>query len=255
MKKLVVLFMLLLFACDGAGSPRPEASPLGPPEIEGSAISAHADQFEEEVPDRTAGSQQEFAAATYITGHLQQAGYVVEFDAVPVANTVRSTNVVALPPSSDDPTYLVAVAYDEGSDPEAIGAFLEVARALRSRVPDHSVEFVALGAENADIGGGALGSRRMVQLLKDRELEPAVIQIIGTKSEPWAIEGGELFEGEACDDQARSAGMTPGKVYEMCVSTGAEVPVDTFQEAGFERSLIAAPAEPMAAFLLDFLSR
>ena len=175
MKKATVLLLFVLVSCTGGGTPRPTASPSGPPTIQPDVIARHAEQFDEDLPERRAGSQQEFAAATYITAHLQQAGYVVEFDSVPVANTVRSTNVVALPPSTEDPNVLVVTAYDEGSDAGSIGAFLEVARALRVAVPDHSVEFAALGAESADVAGGELGSKRMIKLLQDRDLTPTVI--------------------------------------------------------------------------------
>ena len=256
MKRALPLILLTLSSCVSGGTPRPEATPLGPPTIDPAAIEAHADQFEEEVPEREAGTQQEFAAATYITGHLQQAGYVVEFDAVPVANTVRSTNVVALPPSTENPTHLVAIAYDSGSDPEALGAFLEVARALRADVPDHSVEFVALGAENAEVGGGALGSRRLVQVLKDRELDPEVIQIVGAGEDVWSADG-PIEADFMCDGKVGGGGggpRSPGSS-SLCGGTSTEVAFDTFSEAGFERSLIAAPAETLATFLLDYLSR
>ena len=174
MKKLFLLALLALVSCTADETPRPTASPSGPPTIESDAIGKHAEEFTQDLPDREAGSQEEFAAATYITAHLQQAGYVVEFDSVPVANTVRSTNVVALPPSGEDPEYLVSVAYDAAGDPASIGAFLELARALRTAVPDHSVEFVALGAESAPVEGGLLGTRRMIKLLEDRELNPEI---------------------------------------------------------------------------------
>ena len=172
MKKLIVLCMLLLASCESGGTPRPEATPIGPPEIQGDAIESHSEQFTD-LTNRAPGSQQEFAAATYITGHLQQAGYVIEFDAVPVANTVRSTNVVALPPGAEDPEYLVTVPYDNAGSPDSLGAFLEVARALRTAVPDHAVEFVALGAESTD----ALGTRRLIKMLQERELDPVVLTL------------------------------------------------------------------------------
>jgi len=192
-KRAILLVLLALASCDAAGTPRPDASPSGPPTIQTDAIEAHAEQFRDHLPEREAGSQQEFAAATYITAHLQQAGYVVEFDSVPVANTVRSTNVVALPPSTEDPEYLVAVAYDAAGKPEAIGAFLELARALRAAVPDHPVEFVALGAESANVGGGNLGTRRLIQVLEDRELDPEVFVLSADDEEK------RLFEAAALD--------------------------------------------------------
>ncbi len=189
MRKATALLFLALVSCTGGGTPRPTASPSGPPTIQPDVIARHAEQFDEDLPERRAGSQQEFAAATYITAHLQQAGYVVEFDSVPVADTVRSTNVVALPPSTEDPDVLVVTAYDDGSDAGSIGAFLEVARALRVAIPDHSIEFAALGAEGIDL----LGSRRMIKLLQDRDLSPSVIAF------DLSSAAGDLYEGAGFD--------------------------------------------------------
>lgn len=202
--KKVLLFVFLLASCtDGGNAPGPGASPSGPPTIQPDVIERHAQQFEEELPDRIAGSQQEFAAATYITAHLQQAGYVVEFDAVPVANTVRSTNVVGLPPSTKDPDYLVTVAYDAAGRPDAIGTFLEVARALRAAVPAHSVEFVALGAESAQVDGGHLGTRRLIKLLQDRELRPKVFLLADSSEE------GDPFEAAGMEFSLIAVGDSP----------------------------------------------
>jgi len=173
----MVVAALALAACTAAETPRPAASPSGPPTIQANAIAAHAEQFADDLPDRDAGSQEEFAAAAYITAHLQQAGYVVEFDSVPVANTVRSTNVIALPPSTEEPVYVVTVPYDASGDPESIGAFLELARALRAVAPEHSVEFVALGGESAGVAGGRLGTRRLIKMLQERELEPEIVAL------------------------------------------------------------------------------
>jgi hypothetical protein len=141
-------------------------------------IAKHAEQFDVEVPDRVAGSQQEFVAASYITGHLQQAGYLVQLESVPVANTVRSSDVIALPPAGGKPTVVVTTSIDTKPGTPAgggsIGAFLETARALRVAEPNHSVEFAALGA-NAT--GDLLGTRRLVALLQDASAHPHVVEI------------------------------------------------------------------------------
>ncbi len=168
-------------------------------------LELHAQQFDEDLPDRRAGSEEEFAAATYITAHLQQAGYVVEFDAVPVANTVRSTNVLALPPSTNDPDHVVAVAYDAGGSAESIATFLEVARALRVAVPDHSVEFAALGAEWAEVEGGNLGTRRLIKLLNDRELDPEIVYLMGREETEPLFEAAGLRHRFAYGDDPEAA--------------------------------------------------
>lgn len=129
---------------------------------------------------RDPGSQEELAAASYILGHLQQAGYVPLLDSVPVGNLVESTNVVALPVDGGAPKTLVAVAYGSAgaaSGGDAIGVFLELARALQVLNPDHSVAFVALGAEYSPRLGGSLGTRRLLRYLQDEGLTPHVIAL------------------------------------------------------------------------------
>ena len=178
----ILVLLLALVACSSQGDVRPLSSPTGPPEIEEAAVRLHGDQFDDDLPDRPAGSQQEFAAASYITAHLQSAGYLVELDAVPVEDTIRSSNVVALPPNGEPPEVVVAVGYDTTDEVrdigDGIGIFLELARALRVAEPDHSVQFVALGAEHTTVNGGSLGSRRLIRLLREAEIDPEIVQIV-----------------------------------------------------------------------------
>jgi hypothetical protein len=119
--------------------------------VQADVVDDHAAQFDDSLDDRLAGSQQEFAAATYILGHLQTAGYVPLLDPVPVQDLVRSTNVVAEPPSGERPQVVVTVAYDTRPESRpagaALGLWLELARSLYARDREHAVEFVALGAE------------------------------------------------------------------------------------------------------------
>lgn len=116
-------------------------------------------------------------AGSYILGHLQLAGFAPFLDAVPVRDQVRSTNVVAPPPSGDPPDVVVAVAYDTGIGSEVsgqrIGLFLEMARALNVAEPSHQVAFVAMGAESVE----HRGSRRLARYLLDQGWEPAVYTI------------------------------------------------------------------------------
>jgi hypothetical protein len=184
--RLISWLLLLLSACVELRDARPPVvqSP-GPPNISADAVQKHAEQFEEDLPTRPPGSQEEFAAATYITGHLQQAGYVVRLDSVPVANAVRSTNVVALPPSGNDAETIVTVSYDtergtRDVDGSELGAFLELARALKAADQQHSVQFIALGAESQS----ALGSKRLARLLLDEETDPQIVHILDPISNP-----------------------------------------------------------------------
>jgi hypothetical protein len=187
----------VMSACDSAEAPETQAArPQGPPEIVLDTVEQHARQFDDDLPVRKAGSQQEFAAATYLTGHLQQAGYTVRLESVPVGDLVRSTDVVALPPSGGDPAAVVVVPYDTAPhlppQGEDLGLFLELARALRVEEPAHPIEFVALGAEFTDKDGGRLGTRRLVRLLVDAELKPPVVSIAVSSETDFGATGSHV---------------------------------------------------------------
>lgn len=191
-------------ACTGAPEDAPAGdAPAGPSEVQLEAVEEHAVQFDEDLPQRPAGSQQEFAAATYITGHLQRAGYEVRLASVPYKDLVRSTNVVALPPGGEPIDAVVTVLYDTvpsmqptGRD---IGLFLELARAMRVVEPEHHVQFVALGAEVTTENGGSLGSRTLAAELADLEEKPPVIGLLEVEG------GGFRAPGPAGDDLNRVA--------------------------------------------------
>ncbi|HEV3473633.1 MAG TPA: hypothetical protein VG408_10625 [Actinomycetota bacterium] len=175
MKRLLCIAMLALTACaSGTEDPIARPSASGPPTIDYQLVRQHALQFDVDVPSRPPGSQHELAAATYIVGHLQLAGYSPTLSAVPVADQVQSTNVVALPPIGEDPEVVVTVGYahdGEGSGTGLqIGLFLELARALNVAAPEHAVGFVATGA-------GDLGEATLRGFLDERGLDPELIGI------------------------------------------------------------------------------
>jgi hypothetical protein len=246
--------LLLLASCVESGGERPPAarSP-GIPTIDSEAVQKHADQFEDDLPIRLPGSQEEFAAATYITGHLQQAGYVVRLDSVPVANAVRSTNVVAVPASGDDPETIVTVSYDTARgkrdiDGSELGAFLELARALRAANDQHSVQFVALGAQSES----ALGSKRLARLLLDDELDPNVVHIAGPNPKDGLLAGGEFGSELTMID-------CPSCVYADVVWYGVPDPSDPadplvpIEEAGFSVTYVGGDGVRVARTLLTWL--
>ena len=212
----------------------------GPPEVRRGTVEEHASQFDEEEPVRRAGSQEELAASAYIVAHLTEAGYVSRLDAVPVEDLVRSTNVVALPPGGEEPQALVVVAYDSteasptGGD--AIGVWLEVARALRAVDPDHSVEFVALGAEHTGVGGGRLGSRRLVRQMEDDGVAPHVIVIATEPADRFTATG---FAQRELGAASGAPALDDGEV---------------FVAAGFETTTVAGPPEEVGPALLAYLS-
>jgi hypothetical protein len=251
-RRFSILFVCCLLAgCTSSGAPAAKPSPFGDPTIDPDQVARHTEQLDEEIPNRPAGSQQEFAAATYLTAHLQKAGYIVELDPVPVSDAVRSTNVVALPPNEDDPQFCVVVGYDSGpaGDPGAsVAAFLELARSLRVAVPDHPVEFVALGAEQTDASGGALGARRLIKILEDRELTPAVIEIsAGTRSgwKPYPYNNGPVGS-ELLHFYLPKKGTT---TTELAVTPAS----DSFDKAEVDYSVVTGEPTVVAEKLLEFL--
>ena len=242
-----VALLLVAVACGGGGARPSEVEPTGPPTVRPEVVRAHAEQFDDELSDRPAGSQQEQAASQYILGHLQQAGYFVQLDAVPVEDLVESTNLVALPPSGAEPTTAVVVAYDaEKRSPEAgetIGVWLEVARALYVAEPDHRVEFVALGAERT---ADHLGSRRLAQQLIEQERDLDVMTL---------VPGMDRFgaRGSLGDDLAAAAEETD--VAEVgSVDLDLVGGVDVFERAGFDSALVGGPPGDVGAALLAFLA-
>lgn len=185
-------------------------------------VAQHARQFDDELPVRRAGSQEELSAAGYILGHLQQAGYQVRLEGVPIRNLVSSTNVVTV---TDEARYAVAVVYDTGSEEEsgeAIGTWLEIARAAAVGGPAESVQFVALGGEHADVDGGRLGSRRYAQILAESGVRPEVAIVVGPAPGrglflagtlvPRLAEAGDVRVQEYPPSTARAAGDVLGRV-------------------------------------------
>ncbi len=171
-----VLVALLATSC---GEPRGRelARPQGPPAIRLEALQRHARELDRAIGVRPAGSRAELLAASYILRELQRAGYLVRLDFVPLTNLVRSSNVIALPRSGEKAQIAVAAPYDGRGGGAAVGVLLELARALASARPRHSVEFVALGAEKTRVKGGRLGSRRLAKVLIDAGKTASVVSI------------------------------------------------------------------------------
>lgn len=248
----LLLLLALCASCTTVPEGQKAAKPAtGPPVVQHETVEEHAAQFDEEEPLRLAGSQEELAASAYIVAHLTDAGYVSRLDAVPVQDAVRSTNVVALPPSGEEPQTIVAVAYDstDSSTPNgyAIAVWMEVARALRAIEPEHSVQFVALGAEHSDVDGGRLGSRRLARQLADQDGSPHVLVVgeVGDTTDP------ELFAaGPAAAALERIAAPLGFETGAARVAGAAEV----FTEAGFETTVFGGAPEGVGPVLLEHLA-
>lgn len=237
MRTSLALAAFLMFAAC-ASEPPPDTSPSGPSRVLPDAIAAHAREFDENIPLRTPGSDEELQASVYILGHLQDAGYVPLLDSVPVADLVEATNLVALPTTGGEPEHLVAVSYgnsESATGGEGIGVFLEVARALHAARPDHDVAFVALAAEASPRLGGRLGTRRLIQYLQDEDFSPHVITIDVGSQRAVTVSGSraEDFEGAVVAEPRAGDPL--------------------FLRARLEHTVVSGPAPKVGEVLLDHL--
>jgi hypothetical protein len=239
-------------SCTTSAPPPEVPAASGPATIRLAAVRAHSRQFDEDDPRRHAGSQGEGIAATYILGHLQQAGYEVYLDPVPVRNLVNSTNVIALPPRGEEPEAVVVVAYDTApgvpDTSAALGLFLELARAAHVRDGDAALQFAALGAERADVSGGRLGSRRLVQFMRERDQRPVVVSLedISLASRgPVTVRGADAAE---VTRSAREEGIAT-RIEEEATPT-----VEVAQAAGFRALAVGGPARAAGRLLLSYLT-
>jgi hypothetical protein len=204
----------------------------GPPRVQTAAVRQRAHWFDANDPSRVAGSQQELVASSYLLARLEQAGYLVDLDPVPVGNLLHSTNVIALPPSGQAHA-VVVVDYDTSasvpSDGAAIGTFLEVARALRVLHPHHSVEFAALGAQHVAVNGGQVGARSLIELLKPRRPQPRVIRIGNVAEHPPGVS-----VAGAAAAAIRAAAARTG----VALGATGPAPDDVFTRAGFDETVV-----------------
>ena len=240
----------------------PRATPQGPPpsgpgRVLPEVVARHARQFDEDLAPRPAGSQAEEAAAAYLLGHLQRSGYVVRLLGVPVANTVSSVDVVALPPAGGDPGAVVATAYDSPAgrtlrSGSTLGIFLELARALRARAPRHHVEFVALGAEYARVGEGWLGSRRLARDLESSAARPSVV----TLGDVTRV-GGLRASGERAARLravAGDLGVRSGRALPSGAGDAVSARSAIFGAAGVDHTAVGGGERAVGTVLLEYLA-
>ena len=228
----------------------------GPPEVRLDVVEQHADQFESDVPQRPAGSEEEQIAAAYILGTLQQNGYFARLDPVPVADLFRSTNVIAEPEGgAEDPDAVVVVPYGTGpgspENSEALGLFLELSRALNVVAPGHKVQFAAVGAEYSEREGGSLGSRRLARFMLDEDQDPLVIQLTDVRAGQ-----GQPFKayGEGSDEANGIMLELRGDPGGALTDEMLTIDPDVFAEAGFDRMLVIGEPGTAGPVLLRFLS-
>ena len=245
----LLVLLLLTAACSGGRTKEFKAPDVeGPAEVQVDVVAKHAEQFDKDLKLRLAGSEEEQAAASYILGILQQNGYFVRLEAVPVADLFQSTNVIAQPASGDQPGAMVVLPYSnaDGSpaDGTALGLFLELARALNVARPEHSVQFTAVGAEFAEQEGGFLGSRRLAQLLIEEEKDPFIVQLTDISATGPASAAGDRADEVAAIAEELGVGGP---------DAGALVDPDVFKSAGFDRIVISGGVDAVGQVLLRFL--
>jgi alkaline phosphatase isozyme conversion protein len=161
----------------------------------------------ERFPGRMAGSDRERAAAEYLAGRLADFGYQAALQPFPVAFSFHpmggestlerqafSQNLVAELAGDGEGLIIVGAHYDtaverseaqaqagiggpnlQGVDDNASGAgvLLELASRLAGSSPEHTIRFIAFGAEEV----GLLGARHAVQAMTSEERESVVLMI------------------------------------------------------------------------------
>jgi hypothetical protein len=253
---LLVALGLVMSACSSSNPVDGETvKASGPPDVQLDVVAEHSRQFDDEVPTRLAGSQEEFVAAGYISGHLQQAGYRVRLDDVPIGDLVSSTNVVALPPGEGAVEYAVIVPYGTGPGvpPQGtdLGLFLELARAMAVRDPDHHVEFVALGGEFAEGSGGNLGSRRYLKILEENDEHPFAIT-------PAVVAGGGFASLGASGDElnriAERLGLPEARPLNDPLYPSYLRVTEMYSGAHIQHAIATGGAEEVGRVLLELMS-
>ena len=153
----------------------------------------------EQFPGRMAGTAQELAAAEYLLERFNDMGYEARLQGFPVrysfhpaggqtANErdARSANVIAELPGAGDRLIIIGAHYDtavarnagqveagiggralQGVDDNAsgVGVVLELAQRLAGTRPEHTIRFMAFGAEEV----GLLGARHAVGVMDNDE--------------------------------------------------------------------------------------
>lgn len=245
---LLLATALLMTTCSPRTVSPSRPARTGPSSIRMDVVKQWGRWFDLRDPHRSAGTDGELVASSYLLGRLEQAGYLVRLDPVPVGNLLHSTNVIAEPPSGT-PSIVVVVSYDTGSsapsDGLALGMFLELARALRARVPDHSVEFAALGAEHTTVNGGQVGARSLIELLKPLQHKPRIIRV-------GPISGA----ADAVSVRGPSSRAIAGRARGVAVPVRAS-PVlqdDVFVQAGYSETVLSGNVA-LGRVLLTYLAR
>lgn len=250
---LAALASLALTGCIATAERFETQEVRGPARVEMETVLAHAEQFDTEVADRPAGSQNEQIAASYITGTLQQNGYLVRLESVPVGDLVRSSTLIGAPAGATEPDVAVIVPYGSGPGRPGngieVGLFIELSRALTVEEPRHTVYFIAVGADFGAPQGEALGSRSLARFMTDQGWNPLVLQLVDV------IDGAPLsVSGDRSDElvDAMTAMTGPFTAYD---DGDVEVDQDVFEAAGFDRMLVTGDPEKLGEVLLDYLRR
>jgi hypothetical protein len=241
----------LVFGSLAACSPRSVGTGppprIGPPAVQPAVVQQRARWFDRNDPVRVAGSQEELVASSYLLARLEQAGYLVNLDPVPVGNLLHSTNVIALPPSGRVAIVVIA-DYDTSSsvpsDGPALGTFLEVARALRVIDPHHSVEFAALGAQHISINGGQVGARSLIEQFTGQNPRPSIVRIgdVRMRAAPVSADGSAAASFRSAANRAH-----------IEVRRGNSSQSDVFTKAGFGETVVGG-GRSVGAALLAFLT-
>ncbi|TVS10127.1 MAG: aminopeptidase [Wenzhouxiangella sp.] len=206
-----------------------------------------------DFPGRMAGTDQERAAADHLAGRLSDFGYQPELVPFPARYSFHpmgaghareragtSHNVIAERPGRSDRVIIVGAHYDtavarslaqaeagiggpelQGVDDNAsgVGVILELAARLAEEKPEHTIRFIAFGAEET----GLLGARHAVSLMSAQERERVLLMInidsILTGDRLYVHAGPATYAADAGNGRARDRVLALADELGMAVAT------------------------------------
>ncbi|MDE6967690.1 MAG: M20/M25/M40 family metallo-hydrolase [Clostridia bacterium] len=222
----VLLLCIVIAGCLVACGP---TNPANPPAgaVYGDYGYQFLNTFNSTYNKRSAGTEQELAAANYIKKEFESFGYTVEYQqfnfSFRSAGEYSSQNVIAVKEGKDTSKQIIIGAhYDSVSDgygiddnASGVAAMLESAKYFSKNTPSCNIVFVAFGAEEV----GMIGSKEYVNAMTEEEKANTKLMI-----NIDSIAGGDklyAYTGADEESQAILAGILKyGKDYGLVTQEG-----------------------------------
>ncbi|WP_082233137.1 M20/M25/M40 family metallo-hydrolase [Halobacillus massiliensis] len=181
MKKNFVVYLIILVSSFLAGATVSASTVTYHPSLahkSGAMAYEHMKYLAYDIGARTAGSENERKAETYIESQFERMGLKTEVQNFSYRNhTVSSSNIIAYKPGKSSKQIIVGAHYDSvsvgrGVDDNAsgVGVLLEIAEVLKKIKTPYSIVYIAFGAEEA----GLQGSNYYADQMTEEEIENTI---------------------------------------------------------------------------------